>query len=171
MYSLVSSTFRFNCIIHYGSSNAYPLTAPYPAAHIHDSYRTQGTGLVLRRVRRKNASRPARTPVTRPWKDDIRVSSAHFEEKWRRRPEYAPMHYSHSTDIGSSFSAGSTACDRSRSPSDPGQLMPSPKKKMEVELGMEELGWRRGWLVVLPIHAPNERSIGVISAVFTGRRA
>ncbi|KAF8147198.1 hypothetical protein B0H34DRAFT_812309, partial [Crassisporium funariophilum] len=132
MYSLVSSTFRFNCIIHYGSSNAYPLTAPYPAAHIHDSYRTQGTGLVLRRVRRM----PARTPVTRPWKDDIRVSSAHFEEKWRRRPEYAPMHYSHSTDIGSSF----TACDRSRSPSDPGQLMPSPKKKMKLSWGWRNWG-------------------------------
>ncbi|KAF8151476.1 hypothetical protein B0H34DRAFT_810562 [Crassisporium funariophilum] len=113
----------------------------------------------------------SRTPVTRPWMDDIRVSSANFDTKWTRRGEYAPMHYSHSPDVGSSFSAGSTAGDCSRSPSDPGQLMPSPKKKMEVELEMEELGWRRGWLVVLPIHAPNERSIGVISAVFTGRRA
>ncbi|KAF8165614.1 hypothetical protein B0H34DRAFT_804978 [Crassisporium funariophilum] len=66
-----------------------------------------------------------------------------------RRGGYAPIHYS------------STAGDRSRSPSDPGQLMPSPKEKMEVALGMEEWGGGEGgWLYchsvyhIGPLEAP-----------------
>ncbi|KAF8149585.1 hypothetical protein B0H34DRAFT_679337 [Crassisporium funariophilum] len=87
----------------------------YIYSPIQGSYKTQGTELALRRI------------AAHPWMDDIRVSDAHFEAKWTRRGGYAPIHYS------------STAGDRSRTPSDPGQLMPSPKKDGSWT-GMEELG-------------------------------